>query len=57
MNTLTTTELGEATAENINVTKDALKIDLSDGRSIEARPLHGILACSTPRQRNAPAGA
>src|SRR5438552_585185 len=35
MNTLTT-ELQEVAAENVIVTKDSLKIDLADGRTIEA---------------------
>jgi hypothetical protein len=46
MNTLTT-ELREVAAENVVVTKDTLKVDLADGRTIEAplawypRLLHG----------------
>ncbi|HZF01025.1 MAG TPA: DUF2442 domain-containing protein [Methylomirabilota bacterium] len=46
MNTLTT-ELREVAAENVVVTKDALKVELTDGRTIEAplawypRLLHG----------------
>ena len=35
MNTLTT-ELREATAENVLPTKDTLKIELADGRTVEA---------------------
>jgi hypothetical protein len=46
MNILTT-ELREVTAENVVVTKDTLKVELADGRTIEAplawypRLLHG----------------
>ena len=46
MNTLTT-ELREAAAQNVSVSKDTLKIELTDGRSVEApltwfpRLLHG----------------
>jgi hypothetical protein len=46
MNTLTT-ELREATVENVAVTKDALELELADGRTVTAplawypRLLHG----------------
>jgi hypothetical protein len=52
MNTLAI-ELREATAENVIVTKDALKLELADGRTVEAplawypRLLHG-----SPKERN-----
>ena len=52
MNTLTN-ELREATAENVIVTKDTLKIELADGRTIEA-PLawYPRLLHATPRERS-----
>jgi|SRR6266436_6647633 len=52
MNTLTT-ELREATAESATVTKDTLKIDLADGRTIEA-PLawYPRLLHATPKERS-----
>ena len=52
MNTLTI-ELREAAARNVVVTKDALKLELADGRTVEAplawypRLLHG-----SPKERN-----
>jgi hypothetical protein len=52
MNTLTT-ELREATVENVAVTKDALELELADGRTVTAplawypRLLHG-----TARERS-----
>jgi hypothetical protein len=52
MNTLTI-ELREAAARNVVVTKDTLKLELADGRTVEAplawypRLLHG-----SPKERN-----
>ena len=52
MNTLTS-ELRETTAENVSVTKDTLKIELADGRIVEA-PLawYPRLVHATPKERS-----
>jgi hypothetical protein len=54
MSTLTN-ELRETVAVNVVVTKDALKIELADGRSVEA-PLTGTRGSSMAALKSAPDG-
>jgi hypothetical protein len=52
MNTLTS-DLREATAEKVVITKDTLRVELADGRTVEA-PLawYPRLLCGTAKERS-----